>query len=61
MGYKSSLEEIAKYIEDKAKLHDNDNCKDISIQEIKELLGNPSFPKVEDFTFTIGEMNAYMG
>jgi hypothetical protein len=57
-----SLEEISKYINQKAseikKLQNIEKSK--KIQKIKKLLNNQNLNK-PDFTFTIGDLNAYLG
>ena len=62
MKKKKSLKEIRKFIEKTAKDKFEDIFKDKEIQETKKLLEKDTHLKNEiDFTFTIGEVNAYLG
>ena len=61
MKNKKSLEEIKKFIEKTAKDKFENIFKDSEIQETKKLLEKNSSSKEKDFTFTIGEVNAYLG
>jgi len=57
-----SLEEISKFINEKAgeikRLQNSEKSK--KIQKIKRLLKNKNLNK-PDFTFTVGDLNAYLG
>jgi len=62
MKSKKSLKEIKEFIEKTAKEKFEDIFKDTEIQETKKLLEkNLSSINENDFTFTIGEVNAYLG
>ncbi|NQS89086.1 hypothetical protein HQ584_04790 [Patescibacteria group bacterium] len=55
------LEETAKFVERTAEDHFNSFYNDKEIQLTKKLLEKHSIPINEDFTFTIGELNTYLG
>jgi len=61
MKNKKSLKEIAEFIEKTANDEFENINKDLEIQEVKRLLEESSSSKENNFTFTIGEVNAYLG
>ncbi len=58
---KKKMTEIAEFINDKAQDQLDKNPKINEIQKVKELLAEYSTSSKSKFTFTAGEMNAYMG
>jgi len=61
MKNKKSLKEIAEFIETTENDEFENINNDLEIQEVKRLLEESSSSKKNDFTFTIGEVNAYLG
>jgi hypothetical protein len=61
MKDKKSLKEIKEFIEKTAEDKFENIFKNTEIQETKKLLEKKSASPEKDFTFTIGEVNAYLG
>ena len=57
----AKLEEIADFIQKTAKVQENKIEKLEQSKEVKKLLESFSTDSKKEFTFTIGEMNAYLG
>ena len=55
------IEEMKEFIEKKVHKHFDSFNNDKDIQLIQSLLQNQIEKEHEDFTFTIGDINAYMG
>lgn len=58
---KKKMIEIAKFVDEKAQNQLDKNSKAREIQKAKEALEKYSSSSKSKFTFTAGEMNAYMG
>jgi len=61
MDNPKKMEEMVRFVEEKAQESFGGFGNDTNIQLIQELLKKESEGDLEDFTFTIGEINAYMG
>ncbi len=61
MDKSKPLEEISKFIEKTAEGQENKNDKIKEIKKVRSLIDNFSTSAQEKITFTIGEMNAYLG
>lgn len=61
MDKSKSLEGISKFIEKTAEEQENKNDKIKEIRKVKSLIDNFSTSTQENITFTIGEINAYLG
>ena len=61
MKEKRTLEEIRKFVEKTAIDQFSEYMNNKKVLEIKDKLKNASQQSEKEFTFTIGEMNAYMG
>lgn len=56
-----SLTDIKKFVEESAKSEYKNYYEDKKIREIKRILEKSSSTESEDFTFTVGDLNAYLG
>jgi hypothetical protein len=61
MKDKKSLKDIAEFVEKNAKDEIENFENKSEILEVKKLIEESSSPGKNDFTFTIGEVNAYLG
>ncbi len=58
---KKSLQQISKFIDKKAKEQFSESQKIEEIMKTKAALKKYSSKPTKEFTFTVGEINAYMG
>ena len=58
---KKSLQQISKFIDKKAKEQFSESQKIEEIMKAKAALKKYSSKPTKEFTFTVGEINAYMG
>jgi len=52
---------VKEFIEQKSKNHFKSYYSDKNIQEARDILQKYSKPTPEEFTFTVGDVNAYLG